>query len=60
MKWNELKKIATQHGFKFVKNRGKHDEYYNPETDVSIMLERHGSQEVRKGIYHKLKKQIGF
>ena len=60
MKWNELKREATAHGFQFVKHRGKHDEYYNPETKTMIMLERHWSQEVRPGLLKRLKEQIGF
>lgn len=60
MNWNEMRVKATEHGFVFVSHRGRHDEYYNPTTGVTIMIERHWSQEVRKGIMHKLKKEIGF
>lgn len=60
MNWNEMKKKAIEHGFKFYKSRGNHDEYYNEETKQVILLERHWSQEVRKGLMHRLKKQIGF
>lgn len=60
MNWNEMKKKAIQHGFYFVAHRGRHDEYYNPTTKVTIMIERHWSQEVRKGLMNKLKKEIGF
>lgn len=56
MKWNELKRQALKHGFQFV----KHDEYYNTTTGVTVQIERHGSQEVRKGLASKLRKQIGF
>lgn len=60
MNWNEMKKQAIKHGFVFVKNGGKHDEYYNPMTKRTILLERHWSQEIRKGLMMKLKKEIGF
>ena len=60
MKWNEIKRVAIANGFKFVAHRGKHDEYYNPETKITIMLERHWSTEVRPGLLARLKKQIGF
>lgn len=60
MKWNELRRIAIDHGFQEVKHRGNHDEYFNPETKVTILLERHWSQEVRPGLLNKLKRQIGF
>lgn len=60
MNWNEIKKKAVQHGFIFVAHRSRHDEYYNPTTKVTIMIERHWSQEVRTGLAKKLKKEIGF
>ncbi len=60
MKWKELIKIAEAHGYRLVKHGKKHDRYYNPETDDDILIERHGSQEVRKGLMLALKKKIGF
>lgn len=60
MKWSEIKRIAIAKGFYEVAHRGKHDEYYNPTTKVTILIERHWSQEVRPGLFNKLKKQIGF
>lgn len=56
--WGELKKIAIEHGFKFYKHGGNHDFYKR--GDQTILIERHQSQEVRKGMMYKLKKQIGF
>ena len=43
-----------------MKHGKEHDEYYNPTTGVTVQIERHGSQEVRKGLASKLRKQIGF
>lgn len=60
MKWNVLKRQALKHGFQFVKHGKEYDEYYNPTTGVTVRIERHGSQEVRKGLAYKLRKQIGF
>lgn len=59
MKWSELKKIAIKKGFKFYKSLNGHELYINEETKQVIMLERHWSQEIRKGLMEKLKKQIG-
>lgn len=58
MKWNELKRQALKHGF--VKHGKEHDEYYNPTTGITLQIERHGSQEERKGLAAKSRKQIGF
>lgn len=60
MKWKELIKIAEAHGYQFKSHGKKHDRYYNPEKDDEILVERHGSQEVRKGLLMALKKRIGF
>lgn len=60
MKWKELFKIAEAHGYQLVKHGKKHDRYYNPETGDEILIERYGSQEVRKGLMMVLKKRIGF
>ena len=60
IKWNELKRQALKHGFRLVKHGQEHDEYHNPATGVTVQIERHGSQEVRKGLATKLRKQIGF
>ena len=60
MTWNELIKIAKEHGFVFVRHGSRHDEYKNPKTGKTIQVERHWSQEVRKGLLKCLKRQIGF
>jgi predicted RNA binding protein YcfA (HicA-like mRNA interferase family) len=60
MNWNEMKRKAIEHGFVFDGHGKKHDIYYNPKTGRTILIERHWSQEVRKGLMYKLKKDIGF
>lgn len=59
MKWSEMTKKAIEHGFKLVRHGGKHDLYRN-EKGQEIWLERHGAQEVRKGMEKSLRKVIGF
>lgn len=60
MNWAELIRIAEEHGYEFMKHGGNHDFYYNKEKQDILVVERHKSQEVRKGLMFKLKKQIGF
>jgi predicted RNA binding protein YcfA (HicA-like mRNA interferase family) len=60
MKWSELKKIAKRKGWYLVRNGKEHDIYAHPEKNYQIEIERHDSKEIRTGLYHKLKKQIGF
>ena len=43
-----------------MKHSKEHDEYYNPTTGITVQIERHGSQEERKGLAAKSRKQIEF
>jgi predicted RNA binding protein YcfA (HicA-like mRNA interferase family) len=60
MKWSELKRKAIENGWYLERNGAEHDIYVHPEKDYKIEIERHGSKEVKTGLYYKLKKQIGF
>lgn len=60
MTCKEVKRKAEENGFVFVSHGKKHDKYENFETGKRIMIERHWSQEVRKGLLNQLKKEIGF
>ena len=60
MKWSELRRKATQRGWYLVRNGREHDIYAHNEKDYEIQISRHNSEEVKTGLYHKLKKQIGF
>lgn len=59
MKWTELIKIATEKGYRLVSHGKKHDIYRN-ERGETLMVERHSSQELRTGLMHRLKKQLGL
>ena len=60
MKWSELKRIAELKGWYLYRHGGKHDVYLHKDKDYPIEIERHGSKEIRTGLYYKLKKQIEF
>ena len=59
MKWNELIKIAESKGYRLMVHGKKHDIYVNDEGD-RLTMERHGSQEVRKGLMNVIKKKLGI
>lgn len=59
MKWNELIKIATEKGYRLYSHGKKHDIYVN-DNGERLIVERHASQEIRKGLINNLKKQLGF
>lgn len=60
MNWNEMKRKAIEYGFILDRHGARHDIYVNPQTNQTIQIERHWTQEVRPGLMKRLKKQIGF
>jgi predicted RNA binding protein YcfA (HicA-like mRNA interferase family) len=60
MKWSEMKRKAIKNGWFLVRPGKKHDIYGHKEKDYEIQISRHSSEEVKTGLFHKLKKQIGF
>lgn len=59
MKWKELVKIATAKGYRLYSHGKKHDIYVN-DNGERLVVERHGSQEIRKGLVNSIKKQLGL
>lgn len=60
MKWNELRRKAEKNGWYIVRHGSRHDVYAHPDKNFQIEICRHDSEEVKTGLFHKLKKQIGF
>jgi len=60
MKWSELRRIAEQKGWYLYRSGSKHDIYRHFDRNYSIEIERHSSQEIGTGLFHRLKKQIDF
>ena len=60
MKWSELRRKAVYKGWYLIRNGSNHDIYAHKEKDYQIQIGRHDSEEVKKGLLHKLKKQIGI
>ncbi len=60
MKWSELKKKAIEKGWYLARNGKEHDIYAHPDRKDILVIERHESTEVRKGLYFKLKNRLDF
>jgi predicted RNA binding protein YcfA (HicA-like mRNA interferase family) len=60
MKWSELRRIAERKGWSLLRNGRRHDIYCHKDKDYQIEIERHDSQEIKPGLFYKLKKQIGL
>ena len=59
MKWREFIRLATERGYWLHSHGKKHDIYINNQGD-RIVVERHGSQEIRPGLMKALLKQLGL
>ncbi|MDR2621489.1 MAG: type II toxin-antitoxin system HicA family toxin [Dysgonamonadaceae bacterium] len=53
-------RIAEKNGWYLYRRGSRHDIYRHNDKDYPIEIERHDSQEVRPGLFYKLKRQIGF
>lgn len=60
MKWSELKRQAIKHGWYLERHGRNHDIFAYKYKKFKIQMGRHGSDEVKKGLEKKLRKQIGF
>lgn len=60
MKWNELKKMAIKKGWYLHRNGANHDIYRHPDRKDSLLIGRHGKEEIKNGTYNQIKKQIGL
>jgi len=60
MKWSELKKLAEQNGWQLLRHGANHDIYEHPEKTERLIVGRHSSEEIKKGLMKKLIKQIGI
>ena len=60
MKWKEFEKIARSKGWYFSRHGAKHDIYLHPDRPDVLQIERHWTQEIKPGLFKKLKKQVGF
>ena len=59
MKWNEFIKIIKAHGWRLERSGSNHDIYTHPDKKDPLIIPRHGAQEIKKGMYNRLKKQAG-
>jgi predicted RNA binding protein YcfA (HicA-like mRNA interferase family) len=60
MKWSEFRRIIESRGWYLYRRGRRHDIYLHPDRDFPIAVERHDTQEIRNGLYNKLKKLVGF
>lgn len=60
MNWNDIRRIAISRGYTFERHGSSHDIYRNEQTGDRLLIERHWSQEVRRGLLNALRKKLNF
>lgn len=61
MTWAELeRKLKKESKCRLNEHLKGHDEWINPETGEPFLMERHRSQQVPKGLLHKILKAAGL
>lgn len=60
MKWSELRRIAEKKGWILHRHGSRHDIYKKKDGIEMIAIGRHDKEEIPKGTFSTLRKQIGF
>ena len=60
MKWNEFIKLVKKKGWRLERSGSNHDIYKHPTIKEPMVIPRHGTQEIKNGLFNKLKKQAGL
>jgi predicted RNA binding protein YcfA (HicA-like mRNA interferase family) len=52
--------LLEAHGFVFKRAKGSHQIFYNPITNITIVVPVHGSKDIKKGTFLAILKQAGI
>jgi predicted RNA binding protein YcfA (HicA-like mRNA interferase family) len=55
-----LIKLLEKHGFIFKRSKGSHQIFYNPVTNITVIVPLHGNKDVKKGTFLAILKQAGI
>lgn len=58
MTWNEFRKFAQKHGWRFYRHGSRHDIYCKEGREDFLEIERHWDSEMKPGIQKRLRKQV--
>jgi predicted RNA binding protein YcfA (HicA-like mRNA interferase family) len=60
MKFSELKKLLQQNGCYKKSEGARHENWYSPNTNKTIQLGQHNTQDVKTGLLNKILKDAGL
>ncbi len=52
--------LLESNGFTFKRSKGSHQIYYNPDTNITIVVLVHGGKDMKKGTFLSIVKQAGI
>ena len=55
-----LIKLLERDGFIFKRSKGSHQIFYNPATNLTIVVPVHGNKDIKKGTLLAILKQAGI
>ncbi|MFN7792473.1 MAG: type II toxin-antitoxin system HicA family toxin [Cyclobacteriaceae bacterium] len=55
-----LVKLLEAHGFIFKRAKGSHQLYYNPISNITVVVPVHGGKDIKKGTFLAILKQAGI
>ncbi|MBX9784113.1 MAG: type II toxin-antitoxin system HicA family toxin [Chitinophagaceae bacterium] len=55
-----LIRLLEQHGFFFKRSKGSHQIFYNPVTNITVIVPVHGNKDIKKGTLLAILKQAGI
>lgn len=55
-----LIKLLESNGFFFKRANGSHHLYYNPATNITVIVPMHGGKDIKKGTFFAIIKQAGI
>jgi predicted RNA binding protein YcfA (HicA-like mRNA interferase family) len=55
-----LVKLLEAHGFIFKRAKGSHQLYYNPISNITVVVPVHGRKDIKKGAFLAILKQAGI
>ncbi len=55
-----LIKLLEAHGFIFKRAKGSHQVYYNPMSNITVIVPVHGGKDIKKGTFLAILKMAGI
>jgi predicted RNA binding protein YcfA (HicA-like mRNA interferase family) len=55
-----LIRLLEAHGFLYKRGKGSHQIYFNPTTNITVVVPVHGGKDIKNGTFLAILKQAGI